>query len=254
MRTYAKDEAPVKKRKRTITLKSRVYIILLLLIACFGIYFCMESPIFNIKHIEVKGNKFTSAENIISAAKIRIGENIFKINANNNEKYIKEISFIKEANIKRVLPTNIVIEVTEKNPLLIINQAGSYIFIDDELTVLKQQSRVDDFDIPLLSNIKIQSAVAGQTLQAEKVWILDMVYKMTLNLRQAGVLANVSEFYITDENAVNIYTKGGSVIKIANQKIFEDNFEFIYTILYDDNMSGSIELMDNGNHIYKKIK
>jgi len=80
-----------------------------------------------------------------------------------------------------------------------------------------------------------------------------MVYNMSLNLKEVDVLKNVSEFYISGDNIVHLYTKGGSIIKITNQKIFEDNFQFIYTILSEDNLPMSIELMENGNHIYKQI-
>jgi cell division protein FtsQ len=243
----------VKKRKRTMKLRTRIYILLLLLTACFGVYFCMESPVFNIDHIAVNGNVLTDAENIIKVSNIYIGENIFKINSSKNEEYIEGLYYIKSAKIKKVFPASIVIEVEEKEPILIINDGGNYIYVDDELTVIKEQSSTDNSKIPLLSNLTILSSEPGQKVEAEKTWILDMIYNMALNLKEVDVLKNVSEFYISDDNIVHLYTKGGSVIKITNQKIFESNFQFIYTILSEDNIPMSVELMENGNHIYKQI-
>lgn len=232
----------------------RIYFILLLLASCFVVYFCLKSPMFNIDNISVNGNTLTNAQSIISVSNISIGENIFKINASKNEKYIQNLYFVKTAQIKRKLPSGIVIEIVEKEPLLIINEDGNYIYIDDEMTVINEQSSNDKFQIPLLSNADITSAQPGQKIEADKMWILEMAYNMAVKLKKAGVLCNVSELYITNENSVDLYTKGGSVIKIVNQKIFDDNFQFIYTILSDDNMHVSIELMENGNHIYKQIK
>jgi cell division protein FtsQ len=248
------DKNRTRKRKRRIKLKYRAYLLLLLIIICFVIYFCMESPIFDIDQITVQGNLNTSSENIISVSNICIGENIFKINASKNEKYIEDLCFVKKANIKRKLPSSVIIEIVEKEPLLIINDSGNYIYVDDELTVIETKSNNDDYKIPLLSNIEISSAEPGQKVEAEKMWIFEMIFNMATDIKNAGVLSDVSEFYITEENSVDLYTKGGSVIKIANQKIFDDNFQFIYTILSDDNMHASIELMENGNHIYKQIK
>ncbi len=243
-----------RKKKKKIRIKYRLYLILMILIACFIVYFCLKSPIFNIDNISVQGNTLTSAESIISVSNISIGENIFKINDSKNEEYIQNLYFIKKAEIKRKLPSSIIIEIVEKQPLVIVNEGGNYIYVDDEMTVINEQSSNDNSDIPLLSNLEITSAEPGQKIEADKMWILDMVYNMALELKKADVIKNVSEFYITDENTVDLYTKGGSVIKIVNQKIFSDNFQFIYTILSDDNMHVSIELMENGNHIYKQIK
>lgn len=243
-----------RKKKKKVRIKYRLYLILTVLIACFIVYFCLKSPIFNIDNISVQGNTLTSAESIISVSNISIGENIFKINDSKNEEYIQNLYFIKKAEIKRKLPSSIIIEIVEKQPLVIVNEGGNYIYVDDEMTVINEQSSNDNSDIPLLSNVEITSAEPGQKIEADKMWILDMVYNMALELKKADVIKNVSEFYITDENTVDLYTKGGSVIKIVNQKIFSDNFQFIYTILSDDNMHVSIELMENGNHIYKQIK
>jgi cell division protein FtsQ len=213
----------------------------------------MESPVFNVEHIAVNGNMLTDAQNIIKISNIYIGENIFKINTSKNEEYIESLYYIKKAKIKKEFPSSIVIEVEEKEPILIVNDSGNYIYIDDELTVIKEQSSTDNANIPLLSNLTILSSEPGKKIEAEKTWLLDMVYNMSLNLKEVDVLKNVSEFYISGDNIVHLYTKGGSIIKITNQKIFEDNFQFIYTILSEDNLPMSIELMENGNHIYKQI-
>lgn len=244
----------IRKRKRRARIKMRIYLILFLLASCFVVYFALSSPVFNIDNISVTGNTYTNEQSVISVSNIVIGENIFKINASKNEKYVQNLYFVKKAEIKRKLPSNIVIEIVEKKPLLIINEGGNYIYIDDEMTVINEQSANDNATIPLLSNVAITSAEPGQKIQADKMWILEMAYNMAVKLKKADVLSNVSELYITDENSVDLYTKGGSVIKIVNQKIFDDNFQFIYTILSDDNMHVSIELMENGNHIYKQIK
>ena len=243
-----------RKRKRTAGIKYRIYLILLLLISCFIVYFCLENTIFNIDQISVKGNNHTNAENIIRVSNISIGENIFKINISKNEKYIENLYFIKNADIKRKLPSSIIIEVIEKEPFMIVNDSKNYIYIDDEMTVINEKSSNDNPNIPLLSNISLTSAEPGQKIEVNKMWILDMVYNMAIDFKKADVLKNISEFYITDGNSVDLYTKGGSVIKIVNQKIFNDNFQFIYTILTDDNKRVRIELMENGNHVYKQIE
>ncbi|NMC57590.1 MAG: FtsQ-type POTRA domain-containing protein, partial [Eubacteriaceae bacterium] len=159
----------IRKRKRRARIKMRIYLILFLLASCFVVYFALSSPVFNIDNISVTGNTYTNEQSVISVSNIVIGENIFKINASKNEKYVQNLYFVKKAEIKRKLPSSIVIEIVEKQPLLIVNEGGNYIYIDDEMTVINEQSANDNATIPLLSNVAITSAEPGQKIQADKM-------------------------------------------------------------------------------------
>ncbi len=58
---------------------------------------------------------------------------------------------------------------------------------------------------------------------------------------------------MTEEGGMNLYTKGGSVIRIKNMKMFEDHLQFVYTMLFDDTKPMNVELIENGKHVYKPV-
>lgn len=152
-----------------------------------------------------------------------------------------------------MLPSNIVIVVVEKEPIFIVSDGGNYIYLDENLVAIKEQAMADMPSIPLLSNIKVLNAQPGQKIEVEKVAVLDMAYKIALELKKLGVIDNVSEFYMTEEGGMNLYTKGGSVIRIKNMKMFEDHLQFVYTMLFDDTKPMNVELIENGKHVYKPV-
>ena len=242
-----------KEKKVLSPLAPRVYFVVILLIASIGLYFSMKSDAFGIDHISVSGNTLTDAETIMKIAAVPAGENIFQINTAQHEKYIEDLYYIKKAKIKRVLPSSIVIVVVEKEPIFIVSDGGNYIYLDENLVAIKEQAMADTPSIPLLSNVKVLNAQAGQQIEVEKVGVLDMAYKIALELKKLGVIHNVSEFYMTEEGGMNLYTKGGSVIRIKNMKMFEENVQFIYTMLFDDTKPMNVELIENGKHVYKPV-
>lgn len=244
----------LKKEKRAFSpLSPRVYFIVILLIGSIGLYFSLKSPIFNVDHISVSGNTLTDAETIIKISAVPVGNNIFQLNTAQHEKYIEDLYYIKKADIKRVLPSSVVIAVVEKEPVFIISDGGNYIYLDENLVAIKEQAMADTPSIPLLSNVKVLNAQPGQKIEVEKVAMLDMAYKVALELKKLDAVKNVSEFYMTEEGGMNLYTKGGSVIRMKSLKMFEDNVQFVYTVLFDDTKPMNVELIENGKHIYKPV-
>ncbi|MGI6349047.1 MAG: cell division protein FtsQ/DivIB [Eubacteriales bacterium] len=253
MRQESNQSAKKKEKKSFLPLPIRVYFVVILLVASIGLYFLLKGSTFHIDHISVSGNTLTDAETIMKIAAVPVGENIFQVNTAEHEKYIEDLYYIKKANIKRVLPSNIVIVVEEKEPIFIVSDGGNYIYLDENLVAIKEQAMADMPSIPLLSNIKVLNAQPGQKIEVEKVAVLDMAYKIALELKKLGVIDNVSEFYMTEEGGMNLYTKGGSVIRIKNMKMFEDHLQFVYTMLFDDTKPMNVELIENGKHVYKPV-
>ncbi len=240
-----------RKRKRSVKLRSMIYILLFVLIASSGVYFCMESSSFAVDKIEVQGTRFTDDETIINASGILLGDNLFKVNRKSAKTNLENLYYVREAKISRVLPSTVRITIVERDPFLILNDNAYYYYLDEDLTIIKYQATLEIYDVPLISNVVVTVAEIGQVIETDQMWVMKMVANMAGVLRDAEVLDKVSEFYITDSNVVNIYTKAGGVIVVKNQAIFDKSLQFIYTVLLDDNLPVYIELMESGNHIYR---
>jgi len=83
------------------------------------------SQIYKLKHIEVKGLKTLTREEIIKVSGLSINENIFRIKAADAKKCLKNISRIDTIEIIKNYPDTVVIEVKERVPVARVELSGN---------------------------------------------------------------------------------------------------------------------------------
>ena len=75
------------------------------------VVFLCKSEMFNICNIEVTGNNHVSQEVILTLSEIQLNKNIFLSRTSKAEQKISTNPYIKEVNVKRILPDKIKIEI-----------------------------------------------------------------------------------------------------------------------------------------------
>ena len=127
-----------RKRNRLIKrIKRIVKFVLLLGIIIGAIVFATCSPIFNITDIEVLNNNRVSSDTIISLSGIQTNENIFRFMATKAINNMKQNAYIEEVKIKRVLPSKVQIEVTEREPKFSVPVLGEFAYISTQGYILE---------------------------------------------------------------------------------------------------------------------
>lgn len=128
-----------RKRRRNLSL----YYFIIVVIAIIVLLILSRTVLFNSSEIIVNGvSKYTEAQ-ILEAADIKLGDNLFKQSPKAIEnKLIEKLVYIESAEIKRQLPDSITINVTEAKPFAcceygeglyaIVSQSGK--FLEVELT------------------------------------------------------------------------------------------------------------------------
>lgn len=165
--TPEQQEKIIKKRNRN---KKIIKISLLIILFVIVILCAMFSPLFNIKTIEVNGNKIVTKNEIISLSKIQIEENSFKLNKSKIKKQIKENAYIQDVKITRKLPSTISIEIAEREPAYLLEYAGSYVVIDKQGYML--EIKTEKISLPIIqgevtetSNFKVGNRLCTEDLE-----------------------------------------------------------------------------------------
>jgi len=115
----SKNKTPSKKKRTNTTIKNNsrknivkaIGIILLLMLLMIIL---LSSSLFNIKAIEVSGNKKLSNEKIISLSSLELYSHILKFNKSKIVEKIKENAYIEKAKVTRIYPNTVSIEVEER--------------------------------------------------------------------------------------------------------------------------------------------
>ncbi|MGO3751438.1 MAG: cell division protein FtsQ/DivIB [Peptoniphilaceae bacterium] len=130
----SKRREKYKQRKKRKILITKIFSFILLGIII--IFFLNKLGFFNVNSIEVVGNKDVSKSEIIKRSSFEIGNNFFDISKKNRETDINSIPKIKESKIKFYIGGKIKILVTEREPIMQINNYTDYYIIDNEFRLI----------------------------------------------------------------------------------------------------------------------
>ena len=165
----SKNKAPSKKKRTNTTIKNNsrkktVKVIGIIFLVMLLMIILLSSSLFNIKAIEVSGNKKLSNEKIISLSSLELYSHILKFNKSKIVENIKENAYIEKAKVTRIYPNTVSIEVEEREVRYMLQFADSYVYINNQGYMLEISN--EKLPVPVLvgfttdlSNIKTGNRV-----------------------------------------------------------------------------------------------
>lgn len=194
----SKKEA--KRKKKIKKIKHILKILILISIIIGGIIFATCSPIFNINDIEVINNNKVSKETAISLSGLAKGQNIFKFLKVNIQNNLKENPYIEEANIKRVLPNKIEIDITERVPKFSVPILGEYTYINSQGYFLEITQ--NELNLPIIYGVstKEENIKPGNRLEEDDLMKLETVLKIMNVAKENNIDTIITSIDITDKN------------------------------------------------------
>lgn len=159
MRQNSDDRKTGRPRRKTrMSLKIPVLIIVLVLAVVTTI--ALMLPVFNVVEVYCEGNSEVKTEDIITAAKLETGKNIFLENLGRARRSVESITNIKSAEIRRVFPNKICISVSERVPFAYVPSNGGVALVSEDGIVLKVP---DGGEAAMISDAKTPKFDTAQT-------------------------------------------------------------------------------------------
>lgn len=126
-----------RRRKRSKKKYTLYYLLALVLMLCIGVALSL-TVFFKIESIQVVGDTRYAKEQLIDAAGIRRGENLFRVSQkDSSEKLIAGYPYIAQVRLQRVLPNSLLLHVTEAQPKAAIETGQAYMLLDERARVLE---------------------------------------------------------------------------------------------------------------------
>jgi len=127
--------------------------------------FIFSSNFCNIEEVIIKGNDYLSEDEILSRSKVKLGENIFKLDLKKSIDSLKQEPRIKEVEIKRIIPNKIIISLTERKAAAIVHIGEEYFSSTKEGIVLSKIDRPEEgFILPLILGLEIDEIEIGEII------------------------------------------------------------------------------------------
>lgn len=115
--------------------------------------FLRTSQALSVRAIEVSGTSRTRLDELLQAADLHEGINIFGVDRLQVRKRLEEQPWVKRALVKRVVPDRILVEIEEHRPSALISLEGLYL-VSDEGEVFKRLQAGETLDLPIITGIQ----------------------------------------------------------------------------------------------------
>lgn len=234
-----------KPRKRLKLLKWTSILVVLFI----GLIFLLLSPIFNLNNIIVNGNDKISKSSIVDLSKLNNGENIFRINKKQIINSIKENGYIESVKIKRVLPDEIEINVTERTATFMIEYGTGYVYINNQGYILEMSN--NKIDLPIIAGISTPSdeIIEANRLNNNDLEKLNIVLKIMSVAEINNIKSLITNIDISDDNDYKVtFGSAGKVAYLGDCSNIETRMLYVAAILTnEEGKSGEIFVNMNLN-------
>lgn len=177
-----KKEKQKKKRRKK---KNYLLRFVMLILVGVGIYFLLISDLFTIRELTVKSNQYYTAEQIIEIAHAKTGGNLFEISTSEMKENLLNDAYIKDADVSRRLPDEIVFTVTERQEAAAIPYGNRFIIIDADGMVLRQ---IDvEPTLTLLTGMTLSNINAGTPLSVEENSLLNDTLELLDSMKETEI-------------------------------------------------------------------
>lgn len=196
-----------KRRRRQILL----YSILLVAFASVGIALSL-TVFFHIDNVQIENSAIYSQEEIIAAANIEPGKNLFLFDADAaSESVESSLPYIGKLTIKRRLPGTLVLNVEETSERAAIAFNGMYVLINGEGKVLSNASAELGDETSLITDVNIVEATPGKQAVLAEDGALESIKKIVAALDACSLdkitemrVCNSSSLYLMYDNRLSL--------------------------------------------------
>jgi cell division protein FtsQ len=235
-------ETQVKKVQRRLTVRSRHIVLFFVLLGGFffgltkGYLYLINCHDFAVKKIEVACRRdFVGREIRALLDSSKLG-NLLLLDIKALQDRIESYRWIKEARLRKVFPSSLKVELTEREPVALLKLGESYLMIDEEGVGLERLAAREDANLPLLldrdffqNNYREKIALAWRCLTA-------------LSREQRLELEALD---LSENHCVSVFLQGSKTRFILGDEHFSERLSFIRSYLKElENQNGPIEYVD----------
>jgi cell division protein FtsQ len=242
------NSKPKKQKEQKTKNKNKIKTIFFLVLVIF-IAICiylLTSATYNIKSIEIEGNKVLTDEEVINLSNIKTGQNIFTTLEVVTKVKMKENGYIEDVKIKKKYPDKIKIQVKERQKAYqVLTETGCYIYIDEQGYILDYS--LDKLDLKVITGMSISESQVKEIKRLEKKDLdkMERILHIREQAQKIGIEQDVEQIDVNDEYIIHL-KDDKIIINIGDATDLSERMFFVKAILKEENNnSGTIYV--NGN-------
>ena len=218
------------ERRRRRRRRMAIFYLLLFLVVLGTALTLSLTVLFRVETIEVKGESRYSAEEILEASGLEAGGNLFLTDVAAASGAIeKSLPYIGEADVRRVLPSEIEIEVSEEDLAGAVLDDTQYILVGVTGKVLERRADKPD-DCPLVKGLTVLEAQIGSQIVYEEGENQKVFESLSAAIAACG-LDKVTELDVTDAYDSTLLYDNRILLEFGAPTALSEKIRFFQTIL-----------------------
>ncbi len=194
-------ETPDPPRRRFVRKAVMVGLVGLVVAASLG---TTLSPIFRLDNLRVTGTSHLSASQVIDAAGLARGANVFWLDTGGVERRLESLNWVASAQVKKTLPGTITIAIHERSPVGAVDRSGTFDLVAGDGTVLAAVG-----GDPKLPRIEVRT-IPGGPVAGSYVGPAELLAAVPIDVR-----AEIESVALADDGELTGQTRTGAVLMLG---------------------------------------
>ena len=206
---------------------------------------------FRITEIQVAGNQIYTAEQVVEASGLTVGENLLTIQKRTaSGRIMAALPYVSAVHMERVLPSTVVITVTESDAAYLVEAEDGSQWLMSSGGRLLEEAGVTAADYPQLVGFLVQAPEVGAQAASEQAENLAAAETVLALLEETEFLSQIVEINV--ERSYDIVLWYGTLFEIhlGGTDQMEYKMQYLTAILADERVAegGVIDLSLSGDN------
>ncbi|ERI91290.1 POTRA domain protein, FtsQ-type [Clostridiales bacterium oral taxon 876 str. F0540] len=235
-----------RRRKKAV----RKTIISLILLISVTVTLCLKLSYFNVSNISVINNHTINSDEIIKLSQIKKGINIFYLNFKNVQTNLRSNPYILSADIKRKLPSTIIISIKEREAVFYTKRDNKYLIIDRNGIILEEKEDISQMKLTSLLGFNFKEAQIGMVIPVQDKRKLENISLMTELISDNTSGIDITSIDLSNNLNLEVYTNN-ICIKLGSGNI-KDKLNKALNIIVNNNLKdqkGYIDVSFDGTPV-----
>ena len=232
-----------KRKKRTAPkyIMRRVTAILLFIAVVTGIVLSL-TIFFKIEDIEIKGLlEIYTKQEVAAASGLKKGDNILRFSVYNTRNRIcRELPYISEVVIKRVLPSTVVISVKEEDTALVLVSKEGSLIVTKDLKILSTAGAYPGKSM-MIYGIEPTNRKPGEKVTSDNSDALDALRQLISHLAELDLLSDTTAVNTADRLNISLVMKSKVLVRFGTAGDIERK-----CLMLAEMMNNQLEESDTG--------
>lgn len=230
------NKADIRKKRRKTKMKRRLTVFVFLFLCAAVILTVLKAPFFNIKSIECVGQEKLSREEILKAADVDTGTNVFSVNIESIKRKVAAIPAVSDSNVRRIFPNKIKIWVRECKEAGYISLNGQIAVVDPNGKIIKIVPDDEEAKAGMAEILGIEAVTdkPGNIISAVEDIVARELYECMGTLDKLGMLDKVSLIDLSDASDLKIGYDNRLEIYLGRYENLEYKLTFVGKVIAEN--------------------